>query len=93
MNKQKSLVGLEIDCSTHLIETNHLKLINRALHGYDPFAPPPPTPIRNVYEQRASGNPIGFVVLESVGLVSEQVIFICERILAVRGGFHRGVRL
>ena len=151
MNKQKSLVGMEIDFTTHLIEAGALRQLNRALSHPDPYALPETTivPIMeayesfpcfllgnlmdlprvyrtlglniknvllsrdsvithrklnvgdrvevrtfltNIYEQQASGNPIGFAVLESVGLVAKDVVFVNERILAVRGGFQRGGR-
>lgn len=48
--------------------------------------------LKNAYEQQATANPIGFVVLESAGLVSSKLSFYAERILAVRGGFARGLR-
>jgi hypothetical protein len=46
--------------------------------------------LRDAYEQQASSNPIGFVILESVGNVESESAFYCERVLAVRGGFSRG---
>lgn len=46
--------------------------------------------LKDAYEQQASTNPIGFIVLESVATVEKEYIFFGERILAVRGGFTRG---
>ena len=46
--------------------------------------------LRDAYEQQASSNPIGFIILESVGNVGQDLAFYCERVLAVRGGFNRG---
>lgn len=46
--------------------------------------------LRDAYEQQASSNPIGFIILESIGSVDKDIAFYCERILAVRGGFSRG---
>lgn len=46
--------------------------------------------LRDAYEQQASSNPIGFIILESVGNVGADIAFYCERVLAVRGGFNRG---
>ncbi len=46
--------------------------------------------LREAYEQQASSNPIGFIILESIGSVDEDIAFYCERVLAVRGGFSRG---
>ena len=48
------------------------------------------TYLRDAYEQQASSNPIGFIILESVGNVDSDTAFYCERVLAVRGGFTRG---
>ncbi len=46
--------------------------------------------LKDAYEQQASANPIGFIILESVGQVDKEIAFYCERIIAVRGGFDRG---
>lgn len=46
--------------------------------------------LRDAYEQQASSNPIGFIILESLGSIGNEVIFYCERVIAVRGGFQRG---
>jgi hypothetical protein len=46
--------------------------------------------LRDAYEQQASSNPIGFIILESVGLLNNDLLFYGERVIAVRGGFHRG---
>lgn len=46
--------------------------------------------LKDVYEQQATSNPIGFVILDSIGTIDENIAFYCERILAVRGGFTRG---
>lgn len=46
--------------------------------------------LKDVYEQQATSNPIGFVILDSIGTVDANVAFYCEKILAVRGGFNRG---
>lgn len=46
--------------------------------------------LRDAYEQQASSNPIGFIILESVGNVGNDIAFYCERVFAVRGGFNRG---
>lgn len=46
--------------------------------------------LRDAYEQQASSNPIGFVILETIGLLNNDVAFYGERVIAVRGGFHRG---
>ena len=37
MNKQKSLMGMEIDFTTHLVEAGALRQLNRALSHPDPF--------------------------------------------------------
>lgn len=44
------------------------------------------TILKNAYEKQATLNPIGFVVLEIIGYKKSDVVFCCERILAVRGG-------
>jgi|GEM_PF-2135603 len=46
--------------------------------------------LKDAYEQQASSNPIGFIVLESIGYLDLDVAFHCERVIAVRGGFQRG---
>lgn len=46
--------------------------------------------LKDAYEQQATSNPIGFIILESVGQVNHETAFYAERILAVRGGFARG---
>jgi hypothetical protein len=46
--------------------------------------------LRDAYEQQASSNPIGFIILDSVGSVGADTAFYCERVLAIRGGFTRG---
>lgn len=46
--------------------------------------------LQDAYEQQATSNPIGFVILDSVGSLNNEIAFYCERILAVRGGFNRG---
>ena len=46
--------------------------------------------LKDVYEQQASSNPIGFVLLESIGCKNNDLAFYSERVLAVRGGFQRG---
>jgi hypothetical protein len=47
------------------------------------------TNLKDIYEQKASNNPIGFVVLETVGKKNNSPAFFCERVIAVRGGFLR----
>ena len=46
--------------------------------------------LKDAYEQQASNNPIGFILLESVGLQNNDLVFYSERVVAVRGGFQRG---
>lgn len=46
--------------------------------------------LKDAYEQQASNNPIGFIILESVGLRNNDLVFYSERVIAVRGGFQRG---
>ncbi|HXW60161.1 MAG TPA: MaoC family dehydratase N-terminal domain-containing protein [Myxococcota bacterium] len=46
--------------------------------------------LKDVYEQQATSNPIGFIILDSIGSLDANVVFYCEKILAVRGGFSRG---
>lgn len=46
--------------------------------------------LKDAYEQQASGNPIGFIILESIGFKKDVIAFYCERVLAIRGGFQRG---
>lgn len=46
--------------------------------------------LKDAYEQQASSNPIGFIILESVGRIKDDLAFYAERVIAVRGGFHRG---
>jgi len=46
--------------------------------------------LKDAYEQQASSNPIGFIVLDSIGHLDMEVAFHCERVIAVRGGFQRG---
>ena len=46
--------------------------------------------LKDAYEQQASSNPIGFIVLESIGFLDKELAFYCERVIAVRGGFQRG---
>lgn len=49
------------------------------------------TVLRDVYEQQASGNPMGFVVIDVVGSgkKADDVRFEAQRTLAVRGGLPR----
>lgn len=46
--------------------------------------------LKDAYEQQATANPIGFLVLESVGQIDKEFAFYAERVIAVRGGFSRG---
>lgn len=46
--------------------------------------------LKDAYEQQATSNPIGFIILESIAQVNQETAFYAERILAVRGGFTRG---
>lgn len=46
--------------------------------------------LKDVYEQQASSNPIGFIILESIGEKASDLAFYSERVVAIRGGFHRG---
>ena len=46
--------------------------------------------LSDAYEQQASSNPIGFIVLESIGYLDSDLAFYCERVMAIRGGFKRG---
>lgn len=48
------------------------------------------TYLKDIYEQQATSNPIGFVMLESFGEVKTDLAFYAERVLLVRGGFTRG---
>jgi hypothetical protein len=49
------------------------------------------TTLRDVYEQQASGNPMGFVVIDVVGSgkKADDVRFEAQRTLVVRGGLPR----
>jgi hypothetical protein len=49
------------------------------------------TTLRDVYEQQASGNPMGFVVIDVVaaGKKADDVRFEAQRTLVVRGGLPR----
>jgi hypothetical protein len=49
------------------------------------------TTLRDVYEQQASGNPMGFVVIDVVGTgkKSDDIRFEAQRTLVVRGGLPR----
>ncbi len=49
------------------------------------------TTLRDVYEQQASGNPMGFVVIDVVGTgkKADDVRFEAQRTLVVRGGLPR----
>ena len=47
------------------------------------------TVLENAYEKQATINPIGFLVLNILGQYKNELIFCCERVLAVRGGFSR----
>lgn len=149
MTKQKSLIGMELDCSFHTIEASQINRLNQALlsphhpasgKSLDPSKTElyhclPPfllgslvnlpvvyrtlglnincvllsresiishhtfkvgdsitvrTFLRDAYEQQASSNPIGFVILESAGTLKDDLVFYVERVIAVRGGFQRG---
>lgn len=149
MTKQKSLIGMELDCSFHTIEASQINRLNHAFYmpNYfstgkteepitsEPYHYLPPfllgnlvnlftiykvlglninnvllsresiiyhlllkagdsvkirTFLRDAYEQQASSNPIGFIILESTGCIKDDISFYCERVIAVRGGFHRG---
>lgn len=46
--------------------------------------------LKDAYEQQASSNPIGFIILESTGEKASDLAFYSERVIAVRGGFNRG---
>jgi hypothetical protein len=48
------------------------------------------TYLKDAYEQQASSNPIGFIVIESTGTLKDDLAFYVERVIAVRGGFQRG---
>ncbi len=48
------------------------------------------TYLKDAYEQQATSNPIGFIVLESTGTLKDDLAFYVERVIAVRGGFQRG---
>lgn len=149
MTKQKSLIGMELDCTTRTIEASQLNRLNRAFHQPNSYIPHrngehgknepyqclPPfmlgnlinlprvykalglninnvllsretvidhrelapgdsikvrTFLKDAYEQQASSNPIGFIILETVGYRDNDLAFYCERVIAVRGGFQRG---
>lgn len=146
MTRQKSFIGMEIDCTARTIEAFQLKRVRSTFShpnlssqkpheqkNEDVFLPPfllgnlinlPAiyktlglninnvllsresiithralsvgnsitirTFLKDAYEQQASSNPIGFIVLESVGIVDKTLAFYAERVIAVRGGFHRG---
>lgn len=150
MTKQKSLIGMELDCSFRTIEASQIDRLNRAFYQPNSFSSPnfarepnkgepynflPPflvgnlvnlplvykalglniknvllsresivnhlsltigdsvsvrTFLRDAYEQQASSNPIGFIILESIGCLDNDLAFYCERVIAVRGGFQRG---
>lgn len=49
------------------------------------------TTLRDVYEQQASGNPMGFVVIDVVGTgkKADDVRFEAQRTLVIRGGLPR----
>jgi hypothetical protein len=149
MTRQKSLIGMELDCSFKTIEESQFYRLNHALeqpnlylnhnakkvikwpfqHCFPTFLignlinlstiyktlslnisnillsresiinPRPlianesikiQTFLRDAYEQQASSNPIGFIILESIGTIDKDLTFYCERVIAVRGGFQRG---
>jgi hypothetical protein len=149
MIKQKSLIGMELDCSLHTVEANQLNRLNLVFNSANPLGSNkgvepskvdlyhylPPfllgnlinmaavyktlglninnvllsresiichhlfkagdsisirTFLKDAYEQQASSNPIGFVILESVGMHKDDLAFYVERVIAVRGGFQRG---
>ena len=46
--------------------------------------------LKDAYEQQATSNPIGFVILTSIANLDSEIAFSCERVIAVRGGFQRG---
>jgi hypothetical protein len=48
------------------------------------------TTLRDLYEQQVSGNPMGFVTIDVVGVTKKgEVRFEAQRVLAIRGGFPR----
>lgn len=46
--------------------------------------------LKDAYEQQASSNPIGFIILETLGEKASDLAFYSERVIAIRGGFQRG---
>ena len=48
------------------------------------------TTIKDIYEQQAITNPMGFLTIETTGTKVKKTIFKCVRILAIRGGLPRG---
>lgn len=148
MTRQRSLIGMELDCAHRIIEASQMKwlerifrqsnipLPTRSLDGQkeEPHFFPQfllgnlvnlstiyktlglnvnnillsretvtshrpilignkitiRTFLKNAYEQQASNNPIGFIILESLGYLEKDLAFYCERVIAVRGGFQRG---
>lgn len=149
MTRQKSLIGMEVDCTFRTIEVSQISRLHRAFNNPNAFTSPKKQDIHNsepnrhlpsfllgnlvnlptvykalglninnvllsresiishrsleagnsvtirtflkdAYEQQASSNPIGFIVLESIGCLDHDVAFYCERVIAVRGGFQRG---
>lgn len=87
INLNKIYSTLNIKLNTVLLSresvTHYLDLETGSLVNIKTF-------LKDIYEQQASNNPIGFVVLETLGLIKEDIAFYCERIIAVRGGFQRG---
>jgi hypothetical protein len=47
------------------------------------------TVIRDLFEQQASANPLGFIVVDVLGKKGGTYAFKCERITTIRGGFPR----
>jgi hypothetical protein len=149
MIRQKSLIGMELDCTYRTIEASQISQIHRVFYQsnsfsplktldtnkYEPYHHIPPfllgnlvslpvvyralglninnvllsresiishrvlsvgnsitirTFLKNAYEQQASSSPIGFIILESIGCLEKDLVFYCERVIAVRGGFQRG---
>ncbi|MCA9509004.1 MAG: hypothetical protein KC505_11335 [Myxococcales bacterium] len=46
--------------------------------------------LKDAYEQQATSNPIGFIILETIASIKQEIAFYAERVLAIRGGFNRG---
>ncbi len=89
-----NLINLPMVYKTLGLNINHVLLSRESLICHHTFKIGDTVGIRtflkDAYEQQASSNPIGFVILESTGTIKDDLAFYVERVVAVRGGFQRG---